>query len=714
MASHGGFGAVASISKDLVEELLWAYAQTGPIYFPAPDSIVVGNATVRFGGIFEMLRPTVDLQPFPANLVTLHFAFHSLLEAQVVIPQTVTISRKYDVEIRGSVTLAPIVTVQNQQILLGVNTSTVVFAPLTAITLSGPALPPKVKDALQSTTLAAIVTQFVQSLPNLIITPPTLKTVIEKTVPANFKEVGTSIFNWFTIRLEVSRTVLKFGGGVITIAVDFRGYTNGDVNQLITGFGIDNVWVETRTPIDVEQQRPAYIWKGRAGPGGNLGVLFNMDVMSRVIDSVSRQTAHTTISKNAELRSLALGYSTFTKPLYPGIRDGLKLSFQATAHPSDINVYGAVYIQPVVTVYDGPTAFLRKDSWSLRIVHSELSTAWWVDLIVFAIAALAGVVMPALFPIFAVAAIALTDGILPGLLDNARATAASGIEKSLFGLPSPSDIHALPGLAGGTWKGEIKEVAVLPEGLHTVVDISVSTAAGFAAIYQENGIIAPEDWRAEIRRPMPFHFKGSAAMDKIGANLSVFWEVFRTDTNALLRSRTRRYLGDDILFAMDPSATVRGVQIDPTTNGILIGLRDPDYYFLDSVRVRCTVSAKLGSQQGVIWSDLAVVAIPDDLDRTRNFVEWGPHVVFFANAGTKNETWSHNRSSKIHRTATGARCMMLRQRAEETPRKRPKFRYFDTLPPDFDPLDKHRHFLCDYCFFGGPDKHTPFPPEKWF
>ncbi len=529
MASHGGFGAVASISKELIESVMWAYAQTGPIYFPAPDSIVVGPATVRFGGIFEMLRPTIDLQPFPANLITIHFAFHSILQAQVVIPQTITISRKYDVEIRGSVTLAPIITVQNQQILLGINTSSVVFAPLTAITLSGPALPSDVKKALQSTTLAAIATAFVQSRPNLILTPPSLKTVIEKTVPANFKEVGTSIFNWFTIRLEVNRTVFKVSGGAITLAVDFLGYTNGDVNQPLTGFGVDNVWVETRTPDDVEQGRPAYIWKGRARPAGNFGVLFNMAVLSRVIDSVSRQTAHTTISKNAELRSLSLGYATFTKPRYPGIRDGLKLGFQATVHPTDINVYGADYIQPIVTTYDGPTAFLRKDSWSFRIVHSELDTAWWVDLIVFAIAALAGVVLPALFPIFAVAAIAVTDGILPGLLDSARATAVSGIEKSLFGLPSPSEVHALPGLPGGTWTGEIKAVAVLPEGLHTVVDISVSTTVGFAAIYQENGIRAPEDWRAEIRRPMPFHFKGSAAMEKIGANLSVLWEVFRTD-----------------------------------------------------------------------------------------------------------------------------------------------------------------------------------------
>jgi hypothetical protein len=87
---------------------------------------------VRFGGIIEMLRPKVDSQPFPANLITIHFAFHSMLQARVDIPGTISISRGYDVEIHGSVTLMPIINIQHQQLFLGINTSSVVFAPFTA------------------------------------------------------------------------------------------------------------------------------------------------------------------------------------------------------------------------------------------------------------------------------------------------------------------------------------------------------------------------------------------------------------------------------------------------------------------------------------------------------------------------------------------------------------------------------------------------------
>ena len=277
MAEHAGYGAVATISEGPINSVLAAYIQgQGPMFFPAPDSISLGASSVRFAGIFEMLPPTVELKPNPANLVTLHFVFRCRLRAQVVIPGTITIFRSYDVELRGAVSAAPIISVQNQSILLGINTSTVNFTPLTAVTLSGPALPPAVKQALESPALAALVNGFVQSRPNIILTPPSLKSVIEKTVPGEFKETGVSIFNWFTIRLVASNIVYKVTPGSLTIAVDFQNRTSGNFGQLGSVLGLDDVWMETRTPDDVEQQRPAYIVKSRPKFGANFGVLFNM------------------------------------------------------------------------------------------------------------------------------------------------------------------------------------------------------------------------------------------------------------------------------------------------------------------------------------------------------------------------------------------------------------------------------------------------------
>jgi len=713
MARHAGFAAVATVGGELINQVMAAYVERGPMFFPAPTTIPLATANVTFAGVFEMLHPKIDLQPNPGNLVTLQFTFRSSLRSSVqatVLGGPSVPERQYDVELRGAVTLAPITSIQNDQLQVGINTASVNFAPLTVVTLTGPALPAVIKQVLQSPVLAAIASAFVQNRPNIMLTHPTLRTVLERVQPGDFPDVGTSIFNWFTIRLEASRIVVKPLGVSMAIAVDFRGWSSGDPNQLVDLRSGDDVWAEIVTPDVAEQQGPPYIVPRRSNGGGNVGVVFNMGVLSRIVDSISKQTAHTRISQNVELRGLSAGYSTFRKPLYPGQRDGLRLGFDATVHPTDLNVSGAVYMQMVVTVFDGPTAFLRADSWALRAVHSELDTAWWVDVVVFAISAIAGAILPGLFPVFATAAIAVTDGILPGLLSNARNAATRGVEKGLLGLglPSPEEDHPLPALPGASWNGKIVHVAVTPDDIHSVLNLSV------ASNDKGSKIVTFEGWHAEYRRPMAFSLKLSPRMEGVADNLWIVWQVFRTDDNTLLRTVNRRYLGDDVLFQIDPKATVRGAQLDPETNGILIGLRDKDYYFLNAVKVRATVTARLGGQTGNIWSSEIVVAIDENLDRHHKFVQWGPHQVFFINAGTNGEVWNHNRSSRIHRTATGSRCQMLRQRASAVGRKRPKFRYFDILPHKWQDLSEHRHFLCEYCFFGGPDKTVLFPQEDWF
>src|SRR6185503_19939234 len=87
--------------------------------------------------------------------------------------------------------------------------------------------------------------------------------------------------------------------------------------------------------------------------GGNLAVLVNMAFVSAIVNNISGQIAHTRVHPNAELLGISAGYSTFTKPLYPGQRDGLRLGFSAKTHPGGVVATGAVYIQAYITVFDG-------------------------------------------------------------------------------------------------------------------------------------------------------------------------------------------------------------------------------------------------------------------------------------------------------------------------------------------------------------------------
>jgi hypothetical protein len=352
-----------------------------------------------------------------------------------------------------------------------------------------------------------------------------------------------------------------------------------------------------------------------------------------------------------------------------------------------------------------------------------------VDVAVFAISVVAGAILP-IFPVLFVGAIAMVDGILPGLLSNARHAGEKGVEAGLrdLGLPSPEDKRTLPGASTAYWNGKIHHVAVTAEGIDTAIDASTNLVNPLDWVSYLidprflSGARSPADraayrWQFDYGWPMAFSVKLSRALERLGASASVVWQVYRTDTNALLATVSRPYFpgpraGGEIFRLVD--SVVRGTQGDPATNGILIGLRHKDYYFMEGVRVTCRVTASLGAQVGEIFSAESVVLIEDNLDRHRKFVEWGPHLVFFQNAGTGGHTWSHNRTSRIHRTALGGRCRMMRQRASEIGRKRPKFRYMDTLRYKWEELHKHRHYLCEYCFFGGPDKIKPFPEEDWF
>jgi len=75
---------------------------------------------------------------------------------------------------------------------------------------------------------------------------------------------------------------------------------------------------------------------------------------------------------------------------------------------------------------------------------------------------------------------------------------------------------------------------------------------------------------------------------------------------------------------------------------------------------------------------------------------------------------SKQRSSKIHRTQTPGRCKMADRYSEHMDPGSKKYQrkaleYLQALPFPANELAAHRSELCDYCFFGGPDKQTPLP-----
>src|SRR5450759_3969695 len=75
LARHAGFGTVATITEAAVNEAIASYlgGYLGPIKFPFPGPFTIAGTTVTLGGFLQMLTPTVELHPTPADVVRVQF-----------------------------------------------------------------------------------------------------------------------------------------------------------------------------------------------------------------------------------------------------------------------------------------------------------------------------------------------------------------------------------------------------------------------------------------------------------------------------------------------------------------------------------------------------------------------------------------------------------------------------------------------------------------
>jgi hypothetical protein len=96
------------------------------------------------------------------------------------------------------------------------------------------------------------------------------------------------------------------------------------------------------------------------------------------------------------------------------------------------------------------------------------------------------------------------------------------------------------------------------------------------------------------------------------------------------------------------------------------------------------------------------------------FVRWDhtalvPQVsITYDRAGRKSRSVRYEdveRHSKIHRTSVRGRCRFAHRFSRHVSR----LYYLHELPFPVDQLVANRRQVCDYCFFGGPDKTTPLP-----
>src|SRR5439155_5906511 len=97
---------------------------------------------------------------------------------------------------------------------------------------------------------------------------------------------------------------------------------------------------------------------------------------------------------------------------------------------------------------------------------------------------------------------------------------------------------------------------------------------------------------------------------------------------------------------------------DPNGNGVSIPHHTPELYTVEAFDVWCSVTIILGNQSGEIWSGQQTIPILDPVDRTRNYVQWGPHIVRFSNAGTGRRRPLLDARSDVTHSSHGSSCAL--------------------------------------------------------
>jgi hypothetical protein len=182
------------------------------------------------------------------------------------------------------------------------------------------------------------------------------------------------------------------------------------------------------------------------------------------------------------------------------------------------------------------------------------------------------------------------------------------------------------------------------------------------------------------------------------------WEVRRLDTSAVILTR-------DV-----PVMTTGSTEISFDNSS-------PELSTSWGFSIYCRLYRTIGAATEEFFGGTLRLGIYDRLNRSRPYVRWShgvytPQVRVTYEGGRRalsyEGTREVERTSKIHRTAIPGRCRFADKYSRWVlPAPDPRapgmrqLEYLNELPFPTSELLANRRQVCDYCFFGGPDKNVP-------
>src|SRR5512133_2727357 len=430
MARHAGFAVAISVGEAFINQSISAAViDSSPLsesqLFTIPGSVpLIGGGTARLSGIglFEQ-RPQVKLVANPANTVSMTASAIVFVTGTTNSSLPVTqISETWKVRLVGSAAVGIDVDIAPDGLFVRWIPGASSIGSLSVAVLSGPP-PPWLLDALNSAPVRSALSLALQQLRPIRVTPKLIDRTLRHVQPGNFPSTGVSLFEWFVISETVSRAVGRILDGAVAVGIDLHGRSAGDPNQLVDirvrpGDAVAYRWLirdntlPNERPLLVPQSIP---------DGRDIAVLFNGDVLSAIVASVSQQIANTPIAPGVRIVSVTVRPETFVKPLR-GPEKGRR--GDVTVHHNIAgDVHATLHLQAYVQEDARGLPNQFTPFWLLYLGHIEVNVPWWVDVGVVILGLALSALFPALAPLIVIGVVAAIDGIIPGAIDSATGQA---------------------------------------------------------------------------------------------------------------------------------------------------------------------------------------------------------------------------------------------------------------------------------------------------
>lgn len=710
-ARHAGFAFVTCVREGLINNLIEAafvnHPQHRAVHLPTP--VQIGGRTVAIDGEATLQPPVVSLTGGQVR-VLVRCQVEATMSGATAQPQDIL------VELSTTVIVGLRVFIAGDRLQVGIDPGTVTIPNVTLRVLDG-SLPSAYGATLQSPAVAGAIQAAVRALPASMLAMTVDGFPLTVHIAPRQMPCGASLFElpvMFHAQFSISRVVPVVAEGVLVIGTDIAGITAGNPGALRSLFDdVRPVWVRTGGPEGtVGFDRKSF--RGR----GNAVVSFNPDALAGLLAGpISTASHHAFVDCHVALDGLGMSAATFSPNLQPQYRiDGLRLGvgaryYYSTARDAQSRLIPAGDGTPVrVSIpfavhrhtWDGPTAFLsehRSDYWYLKVYEPDIDLPWWLS---FGLALL-GIAVP----VFGLPVVALLDGIIPGVLANVanqvQRNAQAGISGAWreFDLAPVSRSLNLPGLPltpGGisdTWYAMDGEGVDIYTSVHLASQPDTRPDRNLSLTVSGTAVRDGAKWElsAHFTSPIPIVVAiKPGVVDPKDPDVRVRWEVRNSDTKQVI-------LTQDLPRRSLVLTNIGGPTVSPMR--IVIDRSDPAIAALPGFEIGVRVYRPLAGRTKEIGSAAISISIWDRLDRSHPFVWWTGWAV------------GSGKESVLHRTAIPGRCRMV----ERAP-LRTKYLYLDELPFPVEEIAQHRdiatvekrhHKVCDYCFYGGPDKQVLLP-----